>query len=89
MFRGSQVALPALPGYTFPTMNKLSACGVFLLCLFLGIIFEQVAIGIIAGLVLGAGAGEITAPKSGADTEKLSSAPSPAWAGEGGREAIG
>ena len=46
-------------------MNKLSAGGVFLLCLFLGIIFEQVAIGILAGLILGAGAGKVTAPKSG------------------------
>lgn len=45
------------------TMNKLSAGGVFLLCLFLGIIFDQVAIGIIAGLILGAGAGKVTAPK--------------------------
>ena len=44
--------------------NKLSAGGVFLLCLFLGIIFEQLAIGILAGLVLGAGAGKVTAPKS-------------------------
>lgn len=50
-------------------MNKLSAGGVFLLCLFLGIIFEQVAIGIIAGLILGAGAGKVTAPKSGSETE--------------------
>ncbi len=46
-----------------PTMNKLSFGGTFLLCLFLGIIFEQVAIGIIAGLILGAGAGKVTAPK--------------------------
>jgi len=46
-------------------MNKLSAGGVFLLCLFLGIVFEQVAIGILAGLVLGATAGKVTAPKSG------------------------
>jgi hypothetical protein len=45
-------------------MNKLSAGGVFLLCLFLGIIFDQVAIGILAGLVLGAGAGKVTAPKN-------------------------
>ena len=44
-------------------MNKLSAGGVFLLCLFLGIIFDQVAIGIIAGLILGAAAGKVTAPK--------------------------
>ncbi len=48
-------------------MNKLSASGVFLLCLFLGIVFEQVAIGILAGLVLGATAGKVTAPKSGPD----------------------
>ena len=48
-------------------MNKLSAGATFLLCLFLGIIFDQVAIGIIAGLILGAGAGKVTAPKS--DTE--------------------
>ena len=39
-------------------MNKMSAGGVFLLCLFLGIIFDQVAIGILAGLVLGAAAGK-------------------------------
>lgn len=51
-----------------PTMNKLSAGGVFLLCLFLGIIFDQVAIGIIAGLLLGAGAGKVTAPKSDPET---------------------
>ncbi|MGE0742706.1 MAG: hypothetical protein AB7O98_15305 [Hyphomonadaceae bacterium] len=44
-------------------MNKLSAGGVFLLCLFLGIIFDQVAIGILAGLVLGAGVGKATASK--------------------------
>ena len=50
-------------------MNKLSAGGVFLLCLLLGIIFEQVAIGIIAGLILGAGAGKVTAPKSGSERE--------------------
>lgn len=46
-------------------MNKLSAGAVFFLCLFLGIIFDQVAIGILAGLVLGAAAGKVTAPKSG------------------------
>lgn len=45
-------------------MNKLSAGGVFLLCLFLGIIFDQVAIGILVGLILGAGAGKMTARKS-------------------------
>ena len=54
-------------GLSSPTMNKLSAGATFLLCLFLGIIFDQVAIGIIAGLILGAGAGKVTAPKS--DTE--------------------
>lgn len=48
-------------------MNKLSFGGVFLICLFLGIIFDQVAIGIIAGLILGAGAGKATAPKRDAD----------------------
>lgn len=42
-------------------MNKLSGGAVFLLCLFLGIIFDQVAIGIIAGLLLGAGVGKVTA----------------------------
>lgn len=42
-------------------MNKLSGGAVFLLCLFLGIIFDQVAIGILAGLVLGAGVGKVTA----------------------------
>lgn len=46
-------------------MNKLSFGGVFLLCLFLGIVFDQVAIGILAGLVLGAGAGRVTAPPRG------------------------
>ncbi len=60
-----QVAHPARIPRILPTMNKLSAGSVFLLCLFLGIIFEQVAIGIIAGLILGAGAGKVTAPKSG------------------------
>lgn len=45
-------------------MNKLSAGAVFFLCLFAGIIFDQVAIGILAGLVLGAAAGKATAPKS-------------------------
>lgn len=45
-------------------MSKLSAGGVFLLCLLLGIVFKQVAIGILAGLVLGATAGKVTAPKS-------------------------
>jgi len=49
-------------------MNKLSAGGVFLLCLFLGIIFDQVAIGILAGLVLGAAEGKVIAPKSDAET---------------------
>lgn len=42
-------------------MNKLSGGAVFLLCLFLGIVFEQVALGIIAGLLLGAGAAKATA----------------------------
>jgi len=51
-------------------MNKLSFGGVFLVCLFLGIVFDQVAIGILAGLVLGAGAGKATAPKSGPDVER-------------------
>lgn len=46
-------------------MNKLSAGATFLLCLVLGIIFEQVTIGILAGLVLGAGAGKVKAPKRG------------------------
>ena len=50
-------------------MNKLSAGGVFLLCLLLGIIFEQVAIGIIAGLILGAGVGKVTAPNGALETE--------------------
>lgn len=44
-------------------MNKMSAGGVFLLCLFIGIIMDQVAIGILAGLVLGAGVGKVTAPR--------------------------
>mgnify|MGYP000269941438 FL=1 len=42
-------------------MNKLSGGAVFLLCLFIGIVTEQVAIGILAGLVLGAGVGKVTA----------------------------
>ena len=46
-------------------MNKMSAGGVFLLCLFLGIIFDNVAIGILAGLVLGAAAGKVTAKPPG------------------------
>ena len=45
----------------------MSAGGVFLLCLFLGIIFEQVAIGILAGLVLGAAAGAATENKNAAE----------------------
>lgn len=45
----------------------MSAGGVFLLCLFLGIIFEQVAIGILAGLVLGAVAGKATEKKNTAE----------------------
>jgi hypothetical protein len=49
-------------------MNKLSGGGVFLLCLFLGIIFDQVALGIIAGLLLGAGVGKVTAPKGDTDS---------------------
>lgn len=48
-------------------MNKLSAGAVFLICLFLGIIFDNVALGIIAGLFLGAGAGKATAPKQSTD----------------------
>jgi len=44
-------------------MNKISAGGVFLLCLFLGIVFNQVAIGIFAGLLLGAAAGKATEKK--------------------------
>ena len=47
-------------------MNKMSAGGVFLLCLFLGIIFDQVAIGILAGLVLGAAAGKAKALRKAA-----------------------
>lgn len=38
---------------------------VFLLCLFIGIITNQVAIGILAGLVLGAGAAKVTARPTG------------------------
>jgi hypothetical protein len=48
-------------------MNKLFAGGAFLLCLFLGIIFDQVALGFIAGLLLGAGVGKVTAPKSNSE----------------------
>jgi len=50
-------------------MNKpLSGGAVFLLCLFLGIIFDQVAIGILAGLVLGAAtAAKLRARNDGAD----------------------
>ncbi len=52
-----------------PLMNGLSAGAVFFICLFLGIIFDNVALGIIAGLLLGAGAGRVTAAK-GAPTPK-------------------
>lgn len=50
-------------------MNKpLSGGAVFLLCLVLGIIFDQVAIGILAGLVLGgATAAKLRARSDGAD----------------------
>jgi len=48
-------------------MNKLSAGATFLVCLFLGIIFDNVALGIIAGLLLGAGAGKAIASKDRAD----------------------
>ena len=49
-------------------MNKLSFGGVFLICFFLGIIFDQVAIGILAGLVLGAAtAAKLRARNDGAD----------------------
>jgi hypothetical protein len=50
-------------------VNKLSGGGVFLLCLFLGIVFEQVAVGILAGLVLGGAVGKVTAkrPEDAAD----------------------
>jgi hypothetical protein len=48
-------------------MNKPSAAAVFLICLFLGIIFDNVALGIIAGLFLGAGAGKVTASKERPD----------------------
>lgn len=47
------------------TMNKLSGGAVFLLCLFVGIVMDQVALGIIAGLLLGAGVGKITAKPRG------------------------
>lgn len=47
-------------------MNGLSAGAVFFICLFLGIIFDNVAIGIIAGFLLGAGAGRVTAAKGAA-----------------------
>lgn len=45
----------------------MSAGAVFMICLFLGIIFDNVALGIIAGLLLGAGAGKVTASKAPAD----------------------
>ena len=48
-------------------MNKLSAGMVFLICLFLGIIFDNVALGILAGLFLGAGAGKVAARKGRPD----------------------
>jgi hypothetical protein len=50
-------------------MNKpLSGGAVFLLCLVLGIIIDQVAIGILAGLVLGgATAAKLRARNDGAD----------------------
>jgi len=48
-------------------MSKpVSGGAVFLLCLFVGIIFDQVAIGILAGLVLGAAVGR---PKLGGGTD--------------------
>ena len=48
--------------------RPLSGGAVFLLCLFLGIIFDQVAIGILAGLVLGAAtAAKLRARDPGAD----------------------
>lgn len=50
----------ALPRHEQPLRRR--PC--FSLCLFAGIIFDHVAIGIIAGLILGAGAGKLTAPKS-------------------------
>lgn len=45
-------------------MSKMSAGGAFLLCLFIGIIANQVALGILAGLLLGAIAGKATARKA-------------------------
>jgi hypothetical protein len=50
-------------------MNKMSGGFVFLLCLFAGIIFDNVAIGILAGLVLGATVGKVTAKPPGESAE--------------------
>lgn len=44
-------------------MNPVSGGMIFLICLFLGIIFDNVALGIIAGLFLGGAAGRMTAQK--------------------------
>ncbi|MBU6372322.1 MAG: hypothetical protein KJS97_06290 [Alphaproteobacteria bacterium] len=48
-------------------MNAPSAGAVFFLCLVIGIVFDQVALGIIAGLILGGVAGKATAPKRSGD----------------------
>lgn len=63
-------ALHSFPfGHMLRSMNRpLSGGAIFLLCLFLGIIFDQVAIGILAGLVLGgATAAKLRARNDGAD----------------------
>ncbi len=54
--------------YNSATMNKPPSEASFSSASSFGIIFDQVAIGIIAGLILGAGAGKVTAPKSGPAT---------------------
>ena len=45
-------------------MNPLPAGLIFLICLFFGIVMDNVAIGILAGLVLGGAAGKAGARKS-------------------------
>jgi len=47
--------IPSPARATICVMNKLSAGAVFMICLFIGIFFDNVALGILAGLFLGAG----------------------------------
>ncbi len=45
------------------TKQAASGGGTFAICLLLGIIFDQIALGIIFGLLLGAGAAKVTERK--------------------------